>query len=165
MKTLCTFAALALILSASPASAQDGPSYLEQVQDARQRLVAGQLTGAETAARAAAEASPNDPQAHCVLGDIRRIQGNASEALEHYQRCAVLAEAASKRREQARGLIGQQRVFLADPERRDDARRMTTELLRFAEANPEILSAEDVRTRLQTIELITERDAVSAEVR
>ncbi|MFT5357399.1 MAG: hypothetical protein ACI9KE_004634, partial [Polyangiales bacterium] len=140
-------------------------TYLREVHQANERLVAGQSTGAETILRSALGRLPDAPEAHCTHGSLQMLQGHAEQALETFGTCHRLAQQASTPFFVARALQGKIMALLSLPGRIDEARAVAIELLAFAQGNTSVIAPILPRSRVQAIDLIVERDAAAAEVR
>ena len=158
-----------VLASALPAQGQvpdaTHQTYLREVQQAVERLVAGQTQGAETTLRNAIERLPDAPAAHCVQAELLELQGQPDNAITTYTRCATLARQASDAKWEASGLIGVMRNLLTLEGRIEDAREAAMAVMRFAEAHPTVVTPQLARERLQAIDLLIERDAAAASVR
>lgn len=170
MSRLCLSYALAFFALLPGPALADPPdatraTYLREVHQANERLVAGQASGAETVLRSALERLPNAPEAHCTQGSLQMLQGQLDEALETFATCQRFAEQASAPFFVARAMQGKIMALLALPDRIDDARAVAIELLAFAQGNTSVIAPELPRSRVQAIDLIVERDAAAAEVR
>lgn len=170
MSRMSLFCALALsfilpaLVSADPPDATRA-TYLREVHQANERLVAGQATGAETILRSALGRLPDAPEAHCTQGSLQMLQGHADQALETFGTCLRLAQQSSTPFFVARALQGKIMALLALPDRIDEARAVAIELLAFAQGNTSVIAPVLPRSRVQAIDLIVERDAAAAEVR
>ena len=167
LRTLAIFLTTLCVAASASAQVPDSTraTYLREVHQAVERLVAGQTQGAETVLRNALERLPDAPEAYCVQASLQRLQGQLDTALETYERCATLGRQAGDAKSEGSGLLGQLNILLTMEGRIDDARQATMALLRFAEAHPRILSEDIPRDRLRTIDLIVERDAAARAVR
>ncbi len=161
--------ALGMISATSVAQAQvpsaEERAQLARIHEAREHIAGDRAERAQAVLQEALAAAPEQAAVHCVQGALHRLRGETDQALSAFAECVRLARRDGDALSEARGLSGRLQLLLADGARRTEAREAAVALLRFAESHRTLIDPSLPRERLISIELITERDAVAAEVR
>lgn len=110
------------------------------------------LRGARASARRVLEIDRENPDAHCMLGQVAAREGEADEALEHFRSAIALDEGYLE------AMLGAAEVLIHPLHDYAEAARLCDEVLEFAETPEEIADA----TLLKFDALLADGDEVGA---
>lgn len=156
---------LALVSSASVASAQAAPTYEQRIRQATEQIAHGDRAAGMALLRDAVAEAPSRPDGYCTLAEGYRASGDFTAALDNFQTCLRWAREASNQLYQARALHGVASSYERMPEHIADARTAWMEYAHFADGASRVASASEGRERVQAIDVAGEQERVYVDVR
>lgn len=158
---------LSVVCLAAPAFAQapQADEYTRRVRAGVERLAGGDAPGGMTELRAAIALDAARPDAPFYLATALRMSGDLEQAVATFQQAAVLAQAASQPRWQARALMGVAFTLERMPGNAEQARAAWQEYTRFADANTSVADPSIGRARVQAIDIMNEQEQAYVAVR
>lgn len=141
------------------------PPYMTKVQNGLRLAVARDFDGAMASLREAVQLDASKPAAHYYVGEVERMRGNLTEALEAFRTAARNAQTANDPAWQARALQAVAETLERQDGQLEAARAAWTEHARFADANRNAASPEIARARIQAIDVVNEQEQAYVAVR